>query len=90
MTLHLFNPNSKEYKKIEKIYKQNTCMVCNLPMKTHSLYFFSFDKDKAKDGEMHEKYHIGCNHCFSLYDSDFILVEIDMRYYIGYTIRNIA
>ena len=53
MKLHLFNPNSKEYKKIEQIYKHSTCMVCNLPMKTHSLYFFSFDKEKAKDGEMH-------------------------------------
>ena len=51
---------------------------------------FSFDKEKAKDGEMHETYHIGCNHCFSLYDSDFVLVQIDMRHFIGYTIRNIA
>jgi len=90
MTLHLFNPNSKEYKKIEKIYLNNTCMVCNLPMKRHSLYFFSFDTDKVKDAEMHEEYHIGCNHCFSLYDSDFILIQIDMRHFIGYTIRNIA
>ena len=90
MTLHLFDPNSKEYKKIEQIYYNNTCMICNLPMKMHSLYFFSFDKEKAKDGEMHETYHIGCNHCFSLYDSDFILIDIDMRNYIGYTIRNLA
>ena len=49
MTLHLFNPNSKEYKKIEKIYHNKTCMICNLPMKMHSLYFFSFDKEKVKD-----------------------------------------
>ena len=48
MTLHLFNPNSKEYKKIEQIYQNNTCMICNLPMKMHSMYFFSFDKEKAK------------------------------------------
>jgi len=90
MTLHLFDPNSKEYKKIEQIYHNNTCMICNLPMKMHSLYFFSFDTDKVKDGEMHEEYHIGCNHCFSLYDSDFVLVQIDMRHFIGYTVRNIA
>ncbi len=90
MTLHLFNPNSEEYKKIEHIYHNKTCMICNYPMKTYSLYFFSFDKDKAKNGEMHETYHIGCNHCFSLYDSDFVLVEVDMRLFIGYSIRHIA
>ena len=27
---------------------------------------------------------------FSLYDSDFVLVQIDMRHFIGYTIRNIV
>ena len=54
MTLHLFNPNSEEYKKIEHIYHNKTCMICNYPMKTYSLYFFSFDKEKAKNGEMHE------------------------------------
>ena len=63
---------------------------CNLPMKIHSLYFFSFDTKKLKDGEMNETYHIGCNNCFSLYDSDFVLVQVDMRYFIGYTVRNIA
>ena len=90
MMLHLFNPNSEEYKKIEKIYKNKTCMICSLPMKTHSLYFFSYNKDKTIEGEMHETYMIGCNHCFSLYDSDFVLIEVDMRKYIGYTIRHIA
>jgi len=90
MMLHLFNPNSEEYKKIKKIYENKTCMICSLPMKMHSLYFFSYDKDKTIDGEMHETYMIGCNHCFSLYDSDFVLIEVDMRQYIGYTIRHIA
>ena len=51
---------------------------------------FSYDKNKTIDGEMHETYMIGCNHCFSLYDSDFVLIEVDMRQYIGYTIRHIA
>ena len=90
MKLHLFDPNSEEYKKIEKIYNNNTCMICSLPMKMYSLYFFSFDKDKIKNGEIHETYCIGCNHCFSLYDSDFVLIDIDMRNFIGYTIRNMA
>ena len=90
MKLHLLDPNSEEYKKIEKIYNNNTCMICSLPMKMYSLYFFSFDKDKIKNGEIHETYCIGCNHCFSLYDSDFVLIDIDMRNFIGYTIRNIA
>ena len=46
MMLHLFNPNSEEYKKIEKIYKNKTCMICSLPMKMHSLYFFHTIKRK--------------------------------------------
>ena len=65
MMLHLFNPNSEEYKKIEKIYENKTCMICSLPMKTHSLYFF-YNKDKTIEGEMHETYMIGCNIVFSI------------------------
>ena len=56
-------------------------------------YTYTYSQDLGGVRETkneHETYHIGCNHCFSLYDSDFVLVQIDMRHFIGYTIRNIA
>jgi hypothetical protein len=71
------NPNTKNWRKLKEITRNNRCLICYYPLKKTGVFLWS---RKKKDTT-----HVKCFNCLTVYNTSFGITDMGIPREVGHS-----